>query len=57
MQVHYVLDSREKYPLVRVKNSGTICHVDYLEIFRFTPRDGERTVPVNTGVRGSDTGS
>jgi hypothetical protein len=48
MQEHYILESRETYPLVRVKSTGLIVGVDYLEIFRFTPRDAERSDRVST---------
>lgn len=57
MQVHYALDSREKYPLVRVRNSGLPVHVDYLEIFRFVPRDSGRTEHVNATAPPSDSGN
>jgi hypothetical protein len=48
MEAHFLLDSHERYPLVRIKNTGLIVHVDYLEIFRFVPRDAERSDRTHT---------
>jgi hypothetical protein len=38
MQEEYDLAGRETYPLVRLKKTGRVVGVDYLEIFRFVPR-------------------
>jgi hypothetical protein len=51
MQEKYELVSRDRIPLVRVKNTGSLLCVDYLEIFSFIPRrtesaPAERTRPV-----------
>jgi hypothetical protein len=40
MQERFVLQSRESYPQVRLKSTGRIVGVDYLEIFHFVPRSG-----------------
>jgi hypothetical protein len=53
MQEHYVLESRETYPLVRVKSTGMVVGVDYLEIFRFVPRNAGRSDHVNSGAPAS----
>jgi hypothetical protein len=51
MQESYVLESRETYPQVRLKNTGRVVGVDYLEIFRFVPRGSVPTSHVSTGTR------
>jgi hypothetical protein len=38
MQANYDLVGRESYPQVRLKNTGSVLCVDYLEIFRFVPK-------------------
>jgi hypothetical protein len=40
MQETFILEGRESYPQVRLKNTGRITGVDHLEIFRFIPRPG-----------------
>jgi hypothetical protein len=49
MQEGYTLESREAYPQVRLKNTGRIIGVDYLEIFRFVPRAAVPTSQVVSG--------
>jgi hypothetical protein len=39
MQETYEMVGRETYPLLRLKNTGNILCVDYVEIFRFVPKN------------------
>jgi hypothetical protein len=41
MQQSYDLAGRETYPMVRQNRLGRVVWVDYLEIFRFVPRNGQ----------------
>jgi hypothetical protein len=49
MEKDYALESRETFPLVRLKNTGRPTGVDYLEIFRFVPRTDTRPDHVRSG--------
>jgi Dolichyl-phosphate-mannose-protein mannosyltransferase len=51
MQETYDLVSRETYPEVRLKNTGSVLEVDYLEIYRFVPKDAPGQRPANSITR------
>lgn len=56
MQQTYELVGHETYPEVRLKNTGAIIGVDYLEIYRFVPRVAHDRGPGNAGTDEHATG-
>ena len=53
MQKTYDLSGHETYPQVRLRPTGRLLCVDYLEIYRFVPKgDGERGRPSAEHVTG-----